>query len=57
VKVIVDEQEKESVEKLISAMLTILYEQQYCGIESVSTKIEIGSLEEIKQRVHELGQR
>jgi len=54
-KVILDEQEKESVEKLISSALATLYEQQQCGIGTVSTKIEIGALEEIKQRIHELG--
>jgi len=57
VKVILDEQDKESVEQLISPVLVTLYEQQQCGIGTVSTKIEIGALEEIKKRAHELGQK
>jgi len=57
VKVILDEYEKESVEKLIGAVLTTLYEQQQCGIGTVSTKIEMGALEEIRQRVQALGEK
>lgn len=56
-KVILDEQDKDSVEQLISSVLTTLHEQLQCGIQTVSTNIEIGALEEIKRRVSQLGQR
>ena len=54
-KLVVDEQDKISIETLVGSLINSLYEQQRCGIDTVSTKIEIGALEEVKNRIHELG--
>lgn len=54
-KLLLDERERDEVERIVEATLQILYEQERCGIDMVSAKIEIGALQEIKRRVHGLG--